>query len=82
MWPVTWVVGGSVKGQQVDVPLPHFFQPGEFLWQPLENFPALDMEYSFDRQIRFFRFGGCLRTAIGEYSKTGFNSGFLNSIAV
>ena len=80
--PVTCVVGVTAKGQHVAVPFPHFLHPGAFLWQPRENFSALDRGKSFDLQISFFKFGSCLSAAIGESSKMGFKSGFLNSIAL
>ena len=35
------MVGSRAKGQQVVVPLPHFFHPGAFLWQVLEYLSAL-----------------------------------------
>ena len=75
-WPVTWVVGGSAKGQQVVVPFPHFFHPGAFFLHVLENLSSLEIGYSFDRHKNFLRFGGCLSAAMGASPNTGLSSGF------
>ena len=72
--------GGRAKGQQVDVPLPHFFHPGAFWWQFLESLAALETGYSLDLQIILLMLGGCLSAAIGASLNTFLSSGFLKTI--
>ena len=75
--PVTSVVGGIVKGQHVVVSFPHFSHPGAFFLHVLENVSFLVIGYSLERHNNFFRFGGCLKAAMGASANIGFSSGFL-----
>ena len=75
---LSWYLSGWGEGKRAAKG--QFSHPGAFLWQILENFAARETWLSYDLQLIFLTFGGCLSGAHGASSKTGFSSGFLKII--